>query len=457
MTSSPDLPIPDLRASVKGEVIAPGDPEYDEARRVFYGFDRRPAAVVRVANDDDVARVVTTVRETGLELAVRSGGHSNAGHGTTDGGLVLDLSRMRALDVDVDGRAAWAETGLTAGAYTAAAAEHGLATGFGDTGSVGIGGITLAGGIGFLVRKHGMTIDNLFAADVVTADGELVRTDEGSHPDLFWAIRGGGGNFGVATRFQYRLAELGQIYGGILIQPATPEVVAAFLTEAEAAPEELSMITNVVTAPPMPFLPPEIHGQLVAMGLIVYAGSPEDGERAVAPFRAAATPLADMVRPMRYPEMFMPAEEGYHPIASSRTMFLDELDGDAPSAIVEHLSTGTALLRATQLRVLGGAMAGVPADATAFANRTRRFMVSVAAVYERPDEAAVHGPWVDELATKLRNGDVGAYVGFLGDEGEERVREAYPPATLDRLAEIKRRYDPTNLFRLNQNVSPTPA
>src|SRR6266542_937061 len=180
----------------------------------------------------------------------------------------------------------------------------------------------------------------------------------------------------------------------------------------------------------MPFLPPEIHGQLVAMGLIVYAGSPEDGERAVAPFRAAATPLADMVRPMRYPEMFMPAEEGYHPIASSRTMFLD---------------------------VLGGAMARVPADATAFANRTRRFMVSVAAVYERPDEAAVHGPWVDELATKLRNGDVGAYVGLLGDEGEERVREAYPPATLDRLAEIKRRYDPTNLFRLNQNVSPTPA
>jgi FAD/FMN-containing dehydrogenase len=457
VTSSADLSIPDLRALVKGEVIAPDDPEYDEARQVFYGFDRRPAVVVRVANADDVARVVTTAREAGLELAVRGGGHSNAGHGTSDGGIVLDLSRMQALDVDVDGRTAWAETGLTAGAYTAAVAEHALATGFGDTGSVGIGGITLAGGIGFLVRKHGMTIDNLLAADVVTADGELVRADAQSHPDLFWAIRGGGGNFGVATQFRYRLVELGQVYGGILIQPATPEVVSTFIAEAEAAPEELSIITNVVTAPPVPFLPPEVHGRLVVMGLMVYAGAPEDGDRAVAPFRAAATPIADMLRPMRYPEMFQPAQEGYHPIASSRTMFLDELDNGAPSAILEHLQTGTASLRATQLRVLGGAMARVPAVATAFANRARRFMVSVAAVYERPGDAAVHGPWVDELASKLPRGDVAAYVGFLGDEGEARIREAYPPATLDRLAEIKRRYDPTNLFRLNQNVPPRRA
>jgi FAD/FMN-containing dehydrogenase len=409
--SALNLSIPDLRASVEGEVIAPGDPEYDEARRVFYGFDHRPAAVVRVANDEDVARVVTTAREAGLELAVRSGGHSNAGHGTSDGGLVLDLSRMQALDVDVDGRTAWAETGLTAGAYTAAVAEHGLATGLGDTASVGIGGITLAGGIGFLVRKHGLTIDHLLAADVVTADGELVRADDQSHPDLFWAIRGGGGNFGVATRFRYRLVELGEVYGGILIQPATPKVVARFLTEAEAAPEELSLITNVVTAPPLPFLPPEVHGKPVVMGLMVYAGAPEDGERAVAPFRAAATPIADMLRPVRYPEMLQPAQEGYHPIASSRTMFLDELDGDAPDTIVEHLRTGTASLRATQLRVLGGAMARVPADATAFANRTRRFMVSVTALYERPEDEAVHGPWVDELASRLRRGDVGGVRG----------------------------------------------
>jgi FAD/FMN-containing dehydrogenase len=187
-------------------VIAPEDPRYDEARTVFSGaIDRRPAAIVRVADAGDVAHVIAHARETGAELAVRSGGHSGAGHGVSEGGIVLDLAQMRALEIDADSRTAWAETGLTAGEYTTAAAAHGLATGFGDTGSVGIGGITLSGGVGYLVRKHGLTIDSLLATELVTADGELLRVDEQTHPELFWAIRGGGGNFGVATRFRYRL------------------------------------------------------------------------------------------------------------------------------------------------------------------------------------------------------------------------------------------------------------
>jgi len=208
------ISIPDVRSAFTGRVIAPGDPEYDRARSVHDGsVDRRPAVIIRPADAAEVARVVALARETRLELAVRSGGHSGAGHSVTEGGIVLDLSDMRALDIDVEGRTAWAETGLTAGEYTNTVGAHGLVTGFGDTGSVGIGGLTLGGGIGFLVRKHGMTIDNLLAADVVTADGELLRADEDNHPDLFWAIRGGGGNFGVATRFRFRLRELPSIVG----------------------------------------------------------------------------------------------------------------------------------------------------------------------------------------------------------------------------------------------------
>src|SRR5215218_9477784 len=240
------LQTPYLNDQLKGRIITPGDPDYDRARTVFSGaIDRRPALIVRAADAADVSRVIALARDSGLELAVRGGGHSNAGHGVSEGGIVLDLSELRALEIDVAGRTAWAETGLTAGEYTAAVGAHGLATGFGDTGSVGIGGITLAGGVGFLVRKHGLTIDDVLAAEIVTADGELLRVDAESHPDLFWALRGGGGNFGVATRFKFRLHEVDTFVGGMLLLPATPEVIASFVAEAEAAPEELSTIANV--------------------------------------------------------------------------------------------------------------------------------------------------------------------------------------------------------------------
>ena len=446
---------PQLVANLPGRVIGPEDPEYDQARTVFYGgFDRRPAVIVRVADAGDVSRVVSFAREAGLELAVRGGGHSVAGHGVSDGGVVLDLSEMRALDIDADRRAAWAEAGSTAGEYTSAAAERGLATGFGDTGSVGIGGITLSGGVGFLVRKHGLTIDSLQAADVVTADGELLRADPETHPDLFWAIRGGGGNFGVATRFQFRLHELESFVGGFLVLPANPDVIASFVAEAEAAPNELSTIANVMPAPPLPFLPAEHHGRLVVLALLGYAGRVEDGRRAIAPFRALATPIADLVRPMSYPEMYPPEEGGYHPVAVARTMFLDTVDSRAAETMVDHLEAATATMAVTQIRVLGGAVARVSPGATAYAHRQSRIMVNVAALYERDEERVAHQAWVDALAGALRQRDAGAYVGFLGDEGEERVRAAYPGSTWDRLAAIKARYDPGNLFRLNQNIPP---
>ena len=450
------LDLPRLRAAFDGRVIAPGDPGYDQARALFYGgWDRRPGAIVRPSNAAEVAQVVTMAHDLGLELAVRGGAHSNAGHSTTEGGIVLDLSGMTALDIDVEGRTAWAEGGLTAGAYTAAAGAHGLATGFGDTGSVGIGGITLGGGIGFLVRKFGMTIDSLLAAELVTADGQVLEVDDDHHPDLFWAIRGGGGNFGVATRLKFLLHPLDGIVGGMLLLPATTEVIAGYVAAADAAPEELSGIANVMVAPPLPFIPAAQHGQLVVMALLAYAGDAEAGERALAPFRALAEPIADMVQPMPYAGLFEPADEIEVVEESARSLFLDRFDRAAAEAVVEHLRASTAPMAVAQLRVLGGAMARVPAEATAFAHRDRRFMAAVGCIYEDAADRPVHHAWADGFAAALRrDGRPGVYVNFLSDEGPERVREAYPGPTWDRLVEVKRRYDPGNLFRLNQNIPP---
>ena len=445
----------DLAERIRGHVIRPDDPAYDDSRALFYGgFDRRPAAIVQAADADDVAKVVSFAGENGVELAVRSGGHSLAGHSVVEGGVVLDLSRMRAVQVYPDDLSAWAETGATAAEYTAATAPYGLGTGFGDTGSVGIGGLTLGGGVGYFVRKYGLTIDDLLAADVVTANGELVRADEESHPDLFWAIRGGGGNFGVATRFRFRLRDVSSVVGGMMMLPATPDVIAGFIAEAEAAPEELSTIANVMVAPPMPMIPEELHGKLVVMALMAFLGPAEDGERAIAPFRALATPLTDMVKPMSYADIYPPDQEDYHPVASGRTLFLDTVDHDVATTILERLQSTDAMMRVTQLRVLGGAMARVDSDATAFAHRKSRIMANIGAVYERPEQADVYGPWVESFADALRQSDKGAYVNFLTDEGEARVRQAYPERTWNRLREIKRRYDPDNLFHLNQNIPP---
>jgi hypothetical protein len=444
-----------LLSSLSGRIITPDDPEYDKARSLFYGgIDKRPALIVRVKNANDVSCVIALARDTGLELAVRSGGHSIPGHSVSDGGIVLDLSEMKAVEIDPERRTAWAESGLTASELSNATAAHGLAVGFGDTGSVGIGGITLGGGVGYIVRKYGLTIDNLLAADIVTASGQLLRVDAETHPDLFWAIRGGGGNFGVVTRFKYQLHDVSSFVGGMLMIPATPDTIASFIALSEAAPEELSTIANVMPAPPMPFVPPEHHGKVVIMAFIAYVGDAEAGQRAIAPFRALATPILDMVRPIPYPQIYPPEQEGYHPTAVSHTMFVDTIDRNVAETIYSYLEASDASIRAAQLRVLGGAVARVPDEATAYAHRKSRIMVNVAAFYEGPDDRPVREAWVSEFAEALRQGDDGAYVNFLGDEGEARVRAAYPGATWDRLRAIKARYDPTNLFGLNQNIPP---
>lgn len=445
-----------LRSVVDGAVIGSGDATYDQARTVFYGgIDLRPAAIVRAAHARDVAAVVRFARETGSPLAVRSGGHSPAGHGVCEGGIVLDMGAMRAIGIDGSSRMAWTEPGLTAGEYVLETSRVGLTTGFGDTGSVGIGGITLAGGVGYLVRRYGLAIDNLLAADVVTADGTLLHVDARDHPDLFWALRGGGGNFGVVTRLWFRLEELDGIFGGMLLLPATAEVIANFVAEAEAAPEEVSAIANIMPAPPLPFVPAEHHGRLVLMASMVSAGSGEGGERVAARLRSLGQPIADLLRPMRYVEMFPRDEGGYHPMAVSRTMFVDRIGVEDARKIVDRLRASDAALRVAQLRVLGGAMARVAIDATAFAHRRSRIMVNLAAFYDGVEERVVRQAWLEEFAGAIRQQDSGAYVGFLGDEGAQRIRDAYPGPTGERLARVKARYDPGNLFRINQNIEPS--
>jgi FAD/FMN-containing dehydrogenase len=450
-----------------GSLIDPQHPSYEKKRGGYYsGPERRPALVVQAASAADVAQAVLLARETGLELAVRSGGHSVAGHSSTDGGILLDLGSLNGMEIDAAQRTAWAGPGLTAGEYTTAAAAHGLATGFGDTGSVGIGGITLGGGLGYLSRRYGLTIDHVLAADVVTADGQLVRADAQNHPDLFWALRGGGGNFGVVTRFQYRLNPVREITGGMLILPATADTIALFYEAAEAAPDTLSTIANIMTAPPMPFIPAELHGQMILMALLADCGPLENGEAVLAPFRAIAKPLSDQVRVMAYSDLFQGEGGDFHPMMTEQSRFMGPMDRSAAQALLDGLNASTAMMRVGQMRVLGGAIARVPVDATAFPHRQARVNISAAAIFTNPQERAAHLAWANDLTDRLRQGYPGAYLNFLVDDRPESVRDAFtaPTATPTaaavgadtwaRLRAVKARYDPTNLFRRNHNIPP---
>jgi FAD/FMN-containing dehydrogenase len=446
-----------LRGEVVGEVIEPSDEGY-EGNEVFYEEynERRPRARVRVANVSDVSKVIGFARDNGVDLAVRGGGHSVLGHSTTEGGLVLDMSALKDIDIDAEGASAWAGGGVLAGEYTARAAEHGLVTGFGDTGSVGVTGLTLGGGMGFLHRKLGLTIDSLLGAEIVTADGEIHRIDETNDPDLFWAIRGGGGNFGAVTRLHYRLHPVDTVLGGMLILPATPQVIADLVALAIDASDDLSVIVGGMVAPPMPFLPEEVHGQLVVLAMIVHAGHPTAGEIEVDRFRKLATPLHDDLAVLPYTRMF-PGEEGGppQPVAMSvRSVFSDEFTVTDAEILVDALRSSTASMTAIQIRVMGGAVSRVPNEATAFAHRDRAMVINVAAAYENASRRPEYEVWVENLSERLRNGEPGSYLNFLGDDSGPAVRQVYPGSTWDRLVEVKSKFDGNNIFRSNHNIPP---
>ena len=448
-------PVEWLLSRLAGELITPGSPAFDDARRVQdFTVDRRPLAIVRAADALDVAAAVDFAREYGHPLAVRSGGHSLAGHSMVDGALVIDLSAMKGINIDPDARTARVQAGATTGDFAGPASELGLALSTGDTSSVGFGGLTTGGGIGFMVRKYGLTIDSLLSATVVTAAGKLVTASEDEHPELFWAIRGGGGNFGIVTEFTFRLAPVDRILGGDLVLPASREVVRGYLEYAASAPDELTTIGNIMHAPPAPFVPEEWVGKPVLNIIACWVGGEEAGQRALEPLRALAQPVADTIRPMPYPGIFQSTVHQAQPHgAEARSMLAGDLSDAALDAFLAGIERASSPFSIIHLRGLGGQLSRVAPDATAFAHRDARYMASVIGAWLDPDEdPSPHRAWVESVWQAVRHEATGAYVNFIGDEGAERIGDAYPPATLARLKEAKRMYDPDNLFRFNQNI-----
>jgi FAD/FMN-containing dehydrogenase len=447
-----------LGSMIRGRVITSTHTDYDALRLTALAqFDaRRPAANVRVATPADIATALNFAQATDLPIVIRSGGHSTGGYGIADGALVIDVRDLNTIDIDVAGKTAWAGAGCTAGEVTVAVEQHGLIVGFGDSATPGIAGLTLGGGMGYLIRKHGLTVDSLLAVEIVTASGDILVADEANHADLFWAVRGGGGNFGVVTRFKYRLHDLPSFTGGPLVLPPIPEVIAGFVKLAEQAPEELSAIAMVMPLPPLPIIPVEAHGKLAFVAMMAYAGAPEDAQKALAPFRALATPLADMVGVAPYSSLYMidppPEARG---MVSIRSRFSNHFGLDEARALVEAAKGCTAPMCMAQIRVLGGAHARFADDATAFAHRDSRFMVTFLAMYGGgPDVIAEQERWVGDSVATVAPVSEGTYVNFLGNAEAKGASTAYPAPTLARLREIKRRYDPENIFRLNTNITP---
>ena len=453
----PSDPFAELHRRLAGELLTPGSDAYDTARRTInITLDRHPLAIVRAADAGDVAAAVDFARRRALPLSVRSGGHSLAKLSVVDDALVVDLSEMKRVTIDPDARIGRVQAGATSGDLAGPANAHGLALTTGDTHSVGMGGLVTGGGIGFMVRKYGLAIDSLIQAEVVTAAGDIVTTSETEHPDLFWAIRGGGGNAGIVTEFTFRLAPVGEVLGGALVLPATREVLRGYLEYSATAPDDLTTIANVMYAPPAPFIPEGRMGELVLVIFLVWTGNIADGERALAPLRALAQPVADAVSPMPYPVIYNFTAFAAEPHAASiRMMFADDLSDAALDAALDAMKNPSSPFALLQFRGLGGALARIDPDATAFAHRDRRYFVAIINIWlDATEDAAPHEAWTQSLWSILRPEGAGVYVNFLENEGHDRVREAYPAPTYARLASIKRQYDPGNLFRFNQNVAP---
>lgn len=447
-----------LASQLQGRLVLPDDADFEEARQLHIASTARPAMIVRAAVVADVVATVNFARMRSLELAVRSGGHSIACYGVVEGGVVLDLSPLKTLEFDTQTRIARLGAGLTWGEVAAALHPHHLGLTSGDTASVGVGGLLTGGGVGWFVRKYGLTIDRVRSIELVTADGQVVTASANEHPDLFWAVRGGSGNFGVATSFEVELHPAGMVYGGTIFYDAreAATVLPEFARYAAAAPDELTSIALLMPAPPAPFIPPNMHGKPVVALAMVYSGDFEEGNRVVDPLRKLGTPITDIVGPMPYPAIFQFTAEATHMNMQyhSRAVMVDSLDDELISALLERAldmpSPGTLL----QMRTLGGAMKRVPADATAFAHRDKGASL-LATVYGYPEaDAARHHAWVNGCFEAMRPFQTGAYVNFLGHEGQENIGMVYPPATLERLRQVKRRYDPTNFFHHNLNIEP---
>jgi FAD/FMN-containing dehydrogenase len=451
----------EFEAGLSGRLIRPDDWGYDEARAIWNGaHDRRPALIVRCAGVADVMRAVDFARSEDLAVAVRGGGHSIPGFSSVDGGVVIDLSAMRSVQVDPTGRTAVAQGGCTWAEFDHETQAFGLAVTGGLVSSTGIGGFTLGGGIGWLMRKYGLACDNLIAADVVTSEGQLVRASEDDNPELLWGLRGGGGNFGIATSLEYKLHAVGPMVlaGPIFFAGDRAEEVLRFYRDwTRELPDEMTTLANLTTAPPAPFLPEEVHGKPVVAVIAVHAGEPEEGRALVQPLKALGNPVADLIDVLPYTAMQSLIDGLWAPGAHNymSSSYIDALDDAAIEAAVERYRIKPSPNSEIHLHHFGGAVARVDDDATAFGGRSAPYVLNVIARSAGADGFEGNVEWA--RGTTAAFGPVsaaGAYTNFMGDARDSRLRESYGKAKYERLVALKRRYDPTNLFRLNQNIAP---
>ena len=450
----------ELSASLEGELVRPGDPTYDEHRRVWNGsIDRFPALIARCAGAADVRAAVRFARSTGLPVAVRGGGHSYPGLSVCDGGIVIDLGPMKGIRVDPEARTARVQAGVLWGELDRETQAFGLATTGGIVTHTGVAGLTLGGGIGWLHRKHGLTIDQLLSVDLVTAGGELVKASQTENPDLFWGLRGGGGNFGIVTEFEFRLHPVGPIVlAGPIFWPIeqAPGLLRFYREWSAEAPDELMTMVVQRKAPPLPFVPRELHGELVVAVVCCYAGPLEDGERVVRPLRAFGSPVLDLCEPKPYVahqatfDASFPHGWWYY----FRACDVAGLTDDVIDVMVEHGRRIVSPITSVAFFQMGGAVARVGESETAFNGRDAAFTFNINGNSKTAEGFEAEREWARAFWSALEPYHTSVYVNFLMEEGQERIRQAYGAGKYERLKALKRTYDPTNFFRLNQNIPP---
>jgi FAD/FMN-containing dehydrogenase len=450
----------ELESSLRGPVVCPENPTYQEVRRVWNGsIDRRPALIVRCTGVADVIAAVRFARRTGLEVAVRSGGHSFPGLSVADGALLVDLAPMKGIRVDPDARTARAQAGVLLGELDRETQQFGLSVPAGIVTHTGLAGLTLGGGIGWLMRKFGLTVDQLLSVDVVTAEGEFVKASESENSDLFWGIRGGGGNFGIVTEFEFRLNPLGpEVVAGPIFWPMedSPEVLRFYRDWLADAPDELMTIVVNRKAPALPFVPEEFHGKPVVMVICCYAGPVEEGERVVRPMKEFGSPIIDLCVPkpfLAHQAMFDPSFPHFR-WYYFKSCDVPALTDDVIDITVEHSLRIKSPLTSFPIWQMGGAVSRVGEDETAFSGRNAGFTYNIGACTETAEGFEDEREWVRTFWSALEPYHMGVYVNFLGDEGQDRVRESYGAEKYTRLQQLKRHYDPDNFFRINQNIPP---
>jgi FAD/FMN-containing dehydrogenase len=453
----------ELGQELQGELIRPEDSGYDEARAIWNGaHDRRPALIVRCAGVEDVRHSVGFARSEGLEVAVRGGGHSIPGFSTVDGGIVIDLSPMKGIKVDEKKSTVVAEGGLTWGELDAETQKHGLAVTGGLVSTTGVAGFTLGGGIGWLMRKHGLACDNLRSAEIVTADGQAITASADENADLFWGLRGGGGNFGIVTSFEFDLHSVGPtVAAGPIFYPGddAAEILRRYREIAAELPDEMTTLVNLLTAPPAPFLPEDWHGKKLIAVIGCYAGPSDEGLKAMQPLRELAEPVADLFGEMPYVQMQGLIDDLY-PRGTKAYMkagYMSDLDDHAIETLVSH-HQDEAIAPSAELHIhhFGGAVARVGDEETAYGERQAPYVLNLLGFSHDDGGMEPHSEWANRVYGDLEPSLTGgAYINFLSSEGEERVKAAYGAEKFDRLQALKDRYDPTNLFHLNQNVPPS--